>query len=41
MKNLNILYDGESNENLKYFYMKVSLVETLNNFIRWWVKWKL
>jgi hypothetical protein len=39
-ENLNVLYEGESNENLKYFYTRANQMKTLNIFIRGWVKWK-
>jgi len=40
MNKLNTLYEGESNENLKYFYTRASQMKTLNIFIRGRVKRK-
>jgi len=33
-ENLNVLYEGESNENLKYFYTRVSQMKICNIFIQ-------
>ena len=33
MKGLSILYDGEPNETIKYFYTWVSQMKTLNIFV--------